>query len=236
MIYNELLVAGKAMEIKMSNAVNKDIVDRSKILGRETIEFDKVLRGYDPKQVDEYIHNLINIQKNASEVFDQRFDEMKNANAMLRYELDKATEKLDNAEVKYNHLEEERQKLIKKLQEPVKQVKVVDNTALDELQAKYDSLFSKNRILSDENRKLTKENDELKRDVAHLTKKVDKNRNEIKNLRTDVESGITSDTDRKYSEISQIYESAIDKCEDLIFRLQTELSLAHSKAEDVSAK
>ena len=220
----------------MSNTVNKDIVDRSKILGRENVEFDKVLRGYDPKQVDEYIENLIRIQKNASAVFDQRFDELKNANSMLRYELDKATEKLDNADVKYNHLEEERQKLLKKLQEPVKQVKVVDNTALEELQAKYDSLFAKNRLLADENRKLAKENDELKRDVAHLTKKVDKNRNEIKNLRTDVESGISPEVDKRYLEISQIYENAIDKCEDLIFRLQTELSLAHSKAEDISAR
>ena len=218
----------------MSNTVNKDIVDRSKILGRENVEFDKVLRGYDPKQVDEYIENLIRIQKNASSVFDQRFDELKNANSMLRYELDKATEKLDNADVKYNHLEEERQKLLKKLQEPVKQVKVVDNTALEELQAKYDSLFAKNRLLADENRKLAKENDELKRDVAHLTKKVDKNRNEIKNLRTDVESGISPEVDKRYLEISQIYENAIDKCEDLIFRLQTELSLAHSKAEDAA--
>lgn len=220
----------------MSNTVNKDIVDRSKILGRENVEFDKVLRGYDPKQVDEYIENLIRIQKNASAVFDQRFDELKNANSMLRYELDKATEKLDNADVKYNHLEEERQKLLKKLQEPVKQVKVVDNTALEELQAKYDSLFAKNRLLADENRKLAKENDELKRDVAHLTKKIDKNRNEIKNLRTDVESGISPEVDKRYLEISQIYENAIDKCEDLIFRLQTELSLAHSKAEDISAR
>lgn len=220
----------------MSNTVNKDIVDRSKILGRENVEFDKVLRGYDPKQVDEYIENLIRIQKNASTVFDQRFDELKNANSMLRYELDKATEKLDNADIKYNHLEEERQKLLKKLQEPVKQVKVVDNTALEELQAKYDSLFAKNRLMADENRRLTKENDELKRDVAHLTKKVDKSRNEIKNLRTDVESGISPEVDKRYLEISQIYENAIDKCEDLIFRLQTELSLAHSKAEDVSAR
>lgn len=220
----------------MSNTVNKDIVDRSKILGRENVEFDKVLRGYDPKQVDEYIENLIRIQKNASAVFDQRFDELKNANSMLRYELDKATEKLDNADVKYNHLEEERQKLLKKLQEPVKQVKVVDNTALEELQAKYDSLFAKNRLLADENRKLAKENDELKRDVAHLTKKVDKNRNEIKVLRTDVESGISPEVDKRYLEISKIYENAIDKCEDLIFRLQTELSLAHSKAEDISAR
>lgn len=220
----------------MSNTVNKDIVDRSKILGRENVEFDKVLRGYDPKQVDEYIENLIRIQKNASTVFDQRFDELKNANSMLRYELDKATEKLDNADIKYNHLEEERQKLLKKLQEPVKQVKVVDNTALEELQAKYDSLFAKNRLMADENRRLAKENDELKRDVAHLTKKVDKSRNEIKNLRTDVESGISPEVDKRYLEISQIYENAIDKCEDLIFRLQTELSLAHSKAEDVSAR
>ena len=46
---------------------------------------------------------------------------------------------------------------------------------------------------------------------------------------------MSSDSAKKYSEISQIYASAIDKAEDLIYRLQTELSLAHSKAEDVAS-
>ena len=73
----------------------------------------------------------------------------------------------------------------------------------------------------------------MQRDVAHLTKKVDKNRTEIKSLREEVESGVTNETDKKYTEIARIYESAIDKAEDLIYRLQTELSLAHSKVEDV---
>ena len=71
------------------------------------------------------------------------------------------------------------------------------------------------------------------RDVAHLTKKVDKNRTEIKSLREEIESGVTNEADKKYTEIARIYESAIDKAEDLIYRLQTELSLAHSKVEDV---
>ena len=44
---------------------------------------------------------------------------------------------------------------------------------------------------------------------------------------------MTNETDKKYTEIARIYESAIDKAEDLIYRLQTELSLAHSKDEDV---
>ena len=44
---------------------------------------------------------------------------------------------------------------------------------------------------------------------------------------------ITDDDSKKFSEIAQVYESAIDKAEDLIYRLQTEFSLAHSKAEDI---
>ena len=44
---------------------NKEIVDRNQILGNNKVEFDKSLRGYDTAQVDEYIANLINIQKNA---------------------------------------------------------------------------------------------------------------------------------------------------------------------------
>lgn len=215
---------------------NKEIVDRNQILGQKSIEFDRVLRGYDPKQVDEYIDNLIKSQRNASEVFDSRFNELKNENSMLRYELEAAKEAFEQEKVRSKNLEEERARLAKKTSEQPKEIKVVDNTALNELQEKYDSIFSKNRLLAEDNRKLAKENGDLKRDIAHLTKKVDKNRTEIKNLRSDVESGMTSDSDKKYSEIAQIYESAIDKCEDLIFRLQTELSLAHSKAEDVSAK
>ena len=44
---------------------------------------------------------------------------------------------------------------------------------------------------------------------------------------------MTTEADKKYTELARIYESAIDKAEDLIYRLQTELSLAHSKVEDV---
>ena len=82
-------------------------------------------------------------------------------------------------------------------------------------------------------KKLEDKNRDLQRDVAHLTKKVDKNRTEIKSLREEIESGMTNEADKKYTEIARIYESAIDKAEDLIYRLQTELSLAHSKVEDV---
>lgn len=44
---------------------NREIVDRNQILGTNKVEFDKALRGYDVGQVDEYIANLINVQKNA---------------------------------------------------------------------------------------------------------------------------------------------------------------------------
>ena len=52
---------------------NNDVVDRNKILGSATQDFgfDKVLRGYDIKQVNEYISNLLATNKNAGELFDQ---------------------------------------------------------------------------------------------------------------------------------------------------------------------
>ena len=42
---------------------NNDVVDRNKILGSATQDygFDKVLRGYDIKQVNEYISNGVGI-------------------------------------------------------------------------------------------------------------------------------------------------------------------------------
>ena len=70
--------------------------------------------------------------------------------------------------------------------------------------------------------------------MAHLTKKVDKNRTKINDLTNQVEGGIEDSNQKNYTEIINIYESAIDKAEDLIYRLQTELSLAHSKAEDAA--
>lgn len=58
---------------------NNDVVDRNKILGSATQDygFDKVLRGYDIKQVNEYISNLLATNKNAGELFDQRYEELK---------------------------------------------------------------------------------------------------------------------------------------------------------------
>ena len=182
---------------------NNDVVDRNKILGSATQDygFDKVLRGYDIKQVNEYISNLLATNKNAGELFDQRYEELKNAKQMLEYELSQSKGQVE--------------KLTKLLED----IRVQRDT----LQAQEGS---KGQKLEDKNR-------DLQRDVAHLTKKVDKNRTEIKSLREEIESGVTNETDKKYTEIARIYESAIDKAEDLIYRLQTELSLAHSKVEDV---
>ena len=215
--------------------MGNEIIDRTKILGRESTDFDKVLRGYDPKQVDEYIENLIKSNKNATAIFDQRLEDSKNENSMLRCELEQKTKQLTVLEDKYKFAEEERERFAKKANESTVKT-VVDDSALKELQEKYDSLVSKNRLLAEENRNLAKDKSDLQRDVAHLTKKVDKNRNEIKSLKEELEAGMSSDADKKYSEIAQIYESAIDKAEDLIYRLQTEFSLAHSKAEDVNAE
>lgn len=213
---------------------NKELVDRNQILGNSKVEFDKTLRGYDVNQVDEYIANIIKTQRNASENFDSQIKDLRNDNSMLKYEIDQLKEENSSLNQKVKRALDERDQALKKMSEAPREVKVVDNSLLNELQEKYDSLVSKHRLLGEENRKLTKENDGLKRDVAHLTKKVDKNRNEIKTLRSDVEGTVSESNDRRYLEVSQIYEDAIDKCEDLIFRLQTELSLAHSKAEDVA--
>lgn len=213
---------------------NKELVDRNQILGNSKVEFDKALRGYDVNQVDEYIANIIKSQRNASENFDSQIKDLRNDNSMLKYEIEQLKEENANINLRVKRALDERDLALKKMSEAPREVKVVDNSQLKELQEKYDALVSKHRLLGEENRKLTKENDGLKRDVAHLTKKVDKNRNEIKTLRSDVETTIGESNDRRYLEVSQIYEDAIDKCEDLIFRLQTELSLAHSKAEDVT--
>ncbi|WP_294774720.1 DivIVA domain-containing protein [uncultured Eubacterium sp.] len=212
---------------------NNEIVDRNQILGKNKVEFDKSLRGYDTAQVDEYISNLINVQKNASEVFDSQVKDLRNANSMLEYEVKELKEKVKSLTEKNEYAVEEKERLMKKINEAPREVKVVDNSQLKELQEKYDSLVSKHRLMGEENRKLVKENEGLKRDVAHLTKKIDKNRSEINNLRTSAEGNYTNVTDERFIQVSRIYEEAIDKCEDLIFRLQTELSLAHSKAEDI---
>ena len=212
---------------------NKEIVDRSQILGNNKVEFDKSLRGYDTAQVDEYISNLITVQKNASENFDNQVKDLRNTNSMLEYEVNELKEQVKSLTAKNEFAAEEKERLMKKINEAPKAVKVVDDSQLKELQEKYDSLVSKHRLLGDENRKLLKENENLKRDVAHLTKKVDNNRSEFNNLRTSAEENYTNVTDERFIQISRIYEEAIDKCEDLIFRLQTELSLAHSKAEDI---
>lgn len=210
----------------MSNEVN-----REQILGTaaKTYPFDKVLRGYDTKQVEEYIDSLIASNKSATEMFDSRFNDMTNENTMLKYELEQTKQDLTRITNMYNSAREEKEKLAQKA---AKQVVVAqDNSAeVKELEEKIEKLSAKNRLLSDDNKKLEEKNRDMQRDIAHLTKKVDKNRSKINNLTEQVETGLPEDN--KYYEISQIYESAIDKAEDLIYRLQTELSLAHSKAED----
>ena len=194
---------------------NNDVVDRNKILGSATQDFgfDKVLRGYDIKQVNEYISNLLATNKNAGELFDQRFEELKNSKAMLEYELSQSKGEVEKLTKLLEDIRAQRDTL--QAQETSKGANL-DTSVVEEYQAKIDSLISKNRLLGEENKKLE-----------------DKNRTEIKSLREEIESGMTNEADKKYTEIARIYESAIDKAEDLIYRLQTELSLAHSKVEDV---
>ena len=215
---------------------NNDIVNRNQILGNETQDFgfDKVLRGYDVKQVNEYINNLLSANKNAGEIFDERFNEIKNENEMLSCELLQAKGELEKINELYEKCRKQRDEYKILLDGPV--VTQAEAVQISELQEKINSLISKNRILSEENKRLEDKNRDLQRDVAHLTKKADKNRFEIKSLKEELEAGMSSDSAKKYSEVARIYESAIDRAEDLIYRLQTELSLAHSKAEDVGAE
>lgn len=215
---------------------NNDIVNRNQILGNETQDFgfDKVLRGYDVKQVNEYIDNLLSANKNAGEIFDERFNEIKNENEMLSCELSQAKGELEKINDLYEKCRKQRDEYKILLDGPV--VTQAEAVQISELQEKINSLISKNRILSEENKRLEDKNRDLQRDVAHLTKKADKNRFEIKSLKEELEAGMSSDSEKKYSEVARIYESAIDRAEDLIYRLQTELSLAHSKAEDVAAE
>lgn len=213
--------------------MSNDTIDRNAILGSgpKDYGFDKVLRGYDTKQVDEFIENLLASNRGASEIFDRRYSDLKNQNSMLDYELRQTKSELSDMTKLFEKCRAERDELKQAGVSPTAQV---DSAELEEYKSKYESLVSKYRLLSDENKKLEDTNRDLQRDVAHLTKKVDKNRTEIKNLKEELESGMTDNSEKKYSEIAQVYQSAIDKAEDLIYRLQTELSLAHSKAEDIS--
>ena len=215
-----------------------EVIKREDILGatNKSYSFDKVLRGYDPKQVDEVLANLQKANKSATEIFDQRVVDLKNKNEMLTYELEQAKQEADRMRNLFNQCKEERDALQTKLAKADRKAAVVpaDNTEeVKALEEKLQKALTKNRLLQDENKKLEDTNRDLQRDVAHLTKKVDKNRSKINDLTGQVESGMADDDSKKLSEIAQIYESAIDKAEDLIYRLQTEFSLAHSKAEDI---
>ena len=209
--------------------------NREELLGTAAkgYAFDKVLRGYDTKQVDDYIDNLVKTNKNASEIFDSRFSDMKNQNTMLTYELEQVKSELETSMKTINSLRAENDRLAK---ETAKEtiVRVDRSEEIKELEDKISKLTSKNRLLQEENKKLEDKNRDMQRDIAHLTKKVDKNRNKINELSGQVETG--EGPDKSFYEISQIYESAIDKAEDLIYRLQSEFSLAHSKAEDLKQK
>ena len=86
---------------------NKEIVDRSQILGNNKVEFDKSLRGYDTAQVDEYISNLITVQKNASENFDNQVKDLRNTNSMLEYEVNELKEQVKSLTAKNEFAAEE---------------------------------------------------------------------------------------------------------------------------------
>ena len=106
---------------------NNDVVDRNKILGSATQDygFDKVLRGYDIKQVNEYISNLLATNKNAGELFDQRYEELKRTygetllnevaelqcDKKIDYEYDPSAPKLTNIQIEaWNALKKDEDK------------------------------------------------------------------------------------------------------------------------------
>ena len=132
---------------------NNDVVDRNKILGSATQDFgfDKVLRGYDIKQVNEYISNLLATNKNAGELFDQRFEELKNSKSMLEYELSQSKGEVEKLTKLLEDIRAQRDTL--QAQETSKGANL-DTSVVEEYQAKIDSLISKNRLLGEENKKL----------------------------------------------------------------------------------
>lgn len=214
--------------------MENDFLDRNQLMGADKdYGFDKVLRGYDIKQVEAYIENLLNSTKNASAMFDSRFNDLKNENAMLEFELSQVKGELLQAKQLFEKCRDERDKLKNEQRNEAAGACVVNSSEYKELAERNEKLIMKNRLLAEENKKLSDANRDMQRDIAHLTKKVDKNRAEINNLNQQIENGLTSDIQAKSLEIAAIYESAVDKAEDLIYRMQTELSLAHSKAEDI---
>ena len=139
---------------------NNDVVDRNKILGSATQDFgfDKVLRGYDIKQVNEYISNLLATNKNAGELFDQRFEELKNSKSMLEYELSQSKGEVEKLTKLLEDIRAQRDTL--QAQETSKGSNL-DTSVVEEYQAKIDSLISKNRLLGEENKKLEDKNRDL---------------------------------------------------------------------------
>lgn len=224
--------------------MSENTIKREDILGdaAKTFTFDKALRGYDTKQVDDYINSLIKSNKNAIEIINSRIGEMKTDNDMLKYELEQSRSELDDALQANATLRSEMQKMTVENTKAnaaaaaaaVAANKSANDSEIKELEEKIKKLTTRNRLLADENKKLEDEKKDMQRDIAHLTKKVDKSRSKISELTTQVETG--AGVSEGYYEISQIYEAAIDKAEDLIFRLQNEFSLAHSKAEDAKNK
>lgn len=212
------------------------VINRESILGGNdsTHSFDKVLRGYDIKQVDSYIAQLELNSKKAGELFDARTKDLVNDKEMLTVELSRAKEQTEKVQKLFESCQEERDRLASKLREKPEKIVEVDTAMVVEYEERIKSLTTKLRLKTEENKKLEQKNADLQRDVAHLTKKVDKNRTKINDLTNQVEGGIEDSSQKNYTEIINIYESAIDKAEDLIYRLQTELSLAHSKAEDAA--
>lgn len=212
--------------------MGKEFLDRNEILGTsKDYGFDRVLRGYDVKQVEDYIEGLHQADKNASAMFDSRLTELKNENSMLECELSQVKNDLTQMRALYSECSQERDRL--KSEQKAANPSDVKQDEYKELEEKYNKLVSKNRLLAEKNKALEDEKRNLQRDIAHLAKKVDKNRAEIKNLNEQLEAGSNDEFEKINAQIANIYESSIDKAEDLIYRLQTEFSLAHSKVEDL---
>ena len=166
--------------------MSENTIKREDILGdaAKTFTFDKALRGYDTKQVDDYINSLIKSNKNAIEIINSRIGEMKTDNEMLRYELEQSRSELDDALQANATLRSEMQKMTVENTKAnaaaaaaaVAANKSANDSEIKELEEKIKKLTTRNRLLADENKKLEDEKKDMQRDIAHLTKKVDKSR------------------------------------------------------------
>lgn len=207
---------------------------RGEVLGESvrSYSFDKSFRGYNPKQVDEFISSLVATNKSASELFDARYGEIRNENSMLAFELQQAKDELEALKKQYAAGKTESDKPLEaEVQEPIAPP-AADANLIKVLKDKLRKAVAKIRSLQSENSKLAKKNNEYQSDVAYLTAKIEKYKAKIQDLNAQLEADTTDKEKKKYYAMLQIFEDTIEKSEELVHQLQNEFSLAQAKAAD----